>query len=125
MAKHNINGKIGEEIACDFLLSKGYLIREINWRASRAEVDIIAMDGGVLVFVEVKTRKNPGFGLPTEFVTPRKEEMMNYAASVYMELHDFEGEIRFDIIGILVGEEGSLPVIRHYPDAFFPDWNEA
>ncbi len=57
-------GRKGEDLAAEYLSSKGYRILERNWRWSRAEADIIAMDGEVLVFVEVKTRTSDYFGSP-------------------------------------------------------------
>ncbi len=115
-------GNKGEEIAQAFLKEKGYEILETNWRYSRAEVDIIAKDGDNLVFVEVKTRSSDYFGPPAAFVTPKKENFMAHAASAYMEEIDYEEEIRFDVIGILL-QEGKAPEIEHYEDAFFPGWH--
>ncbi len=114
-------GKLGEELAKAFLEKKGYQILALNWRFSKAEIDIIAQDGDDLVFVEVKTRSSEHFGPPAAFVSPKKEELMAQAASIYMEENYYEGEIRFDIIGILLKDKDH-PIIRHYVDAFFPGW---
>ena len=115
-------GNKGEEIAKAFLEKKGYEILATNWRYSRAEIDIIAQDGDNLVFVEVKTRSSSYFGAPAAFVTPKKETFMAHAASAYMEEIDYEDEIRFDVIGILL-LKGKAPKIEHYEDAFFPGWH--
>ena len=115
-------GNKGEEIAKAFLEKKGYEILATNWRYSRAEIDIIAKDGDNLVFVEVKTRSSSYFGPPAAFVTPKKETFMSHAASAYMEEIDYEDEIRFDVIGILL-LKGKAPQIEHYEDAFFPGWH--
>ena len=64
MSWNNILGKRGEQLAVSFLEKKGYQILATNWRHRRAEIDIIAMDEDVLVFVEVKTRNNNNFGEP-------------------------------------------------------------
>ena len=64
MAEHNELGKIGEELAVDFLTEKGYEILETNWTFQKAEVDIIAQKGNVLAIVEVKTRSSSDFGSP-------------------------------------------------------------
>ena len=58
MAQHNQLGKWGEEIACEKLITEGYAICERNWRVGSYEIDIIAMKGNRIVFVEVKTRSN-------------------------------------------------------------------
>lgn len=119
MAKHLETGQKGEDIAVRFLKNKGWEILEVNWRYSRAEVDIIAKDLDILVFVEVKTRTDDYFGKPDAFVTPKKEKLLADAASVYMEKIGHEWEIRFDVISILIKGEKDYE-IRHFKDAFFP-----
>ena len=119
MALHNAIGKKGEELAQQFLEGKGYSILENNWRYRKAEVDLIVMDGEVMVFVEVKTRSSDRFGRPEEFITAKKEVFMAAAASAYMEKSGHEWEIRFDFISIiLMGEHHHE--IEHFEDAFFP-----
>ncbi len=119
MAKHNETGKKGEEIATRLLHDKGYRILATNYRYRRAEIDIIAKKEDTLVFVEVKTRKNLSYGHPSLFITPRKETLIIEAAGVYMDEHDHDGPIRFDIIAISI-EKDQTPIIDHYEDAFFP-----
>ena len=118
LADHNDLGRRGEQLARQFLEEKGYRILEENWRVSRAEVDLIAMDGDVLVFVEVKSRSNISLGPPEAFVTAKKKRMLARAASVYMEEIDHQWEIRFDIVAIIFASQ--KPELRHYADAFFP-----
>lgn len=101
-----------------FLAEQGYSILEANWRYRRAEVDIIAMDGTVLVFVEVKTRTNDAFGKPEEFITARKEQFMADAASAYMEKIGHDWEVRFDFISVLI-QSDQHSTIEHFKDAFF------
>lgn len=72
MAQHNQLGKTGEERAAEYLISKGYIIRDINWRSGKMELDIVAYRDKTLVVVEVKTRKNNEFLRPEEAVTLRK-----------------------------------------------------
>ena len=112
-------GEWGESLAAAFLKEKGYLILETNWRHQRAEVDIIAMDGEILVFVEVKTRSSDYFGPPEIFVTPRKEQLLIRAAHAYMKQIDHHWEIRFDIVSILSRSREDYR-IEHLPDAFWP-----
>ncbi len=112
-------GKIGEDIAQEFLIDKGYKVLERNWRFKRAEIDIIAKDpDGVLVFIEVKTRSYDYFGEPASFVDKKKQKIMADAASQYMASVGYEWAMRFDIIGILISDKEKSK-ISHYKDAFF------
>ena len=118
MAKHIKLGIAGEEAAQAYLKQKGYQILETNWRYSRAEVDIIAKDGEILVFVEVKTRSSTFYGqTPEVFVTPKKEAFLKDAAGVYMEKINHDWEIRFDIIAIIKNDRELK--IQHLIDAFW------
>lgn len=119
MAKHLETGKTGEKKAVEFLSGAGFQILETNWRYRRQEVDIIAKDGDVLVFVEVKTRSYDFFGKPEEFVTPTKERHLAKAAAAYMELTGHEWEIRFDVVSVLIKNDAESAV-EHLRDAFFP-----
>ena len=120
MSTHLELGNRGETLAEHFLQDNDYQILERNWRFSRAEVDIIAKDGEVLVFVEVKTRSSDIFGKPEASISPKKETLLKDAAAVYMEQIGHEWEIRFDIISILIKGEGYS--IKHFKDAFFSEW---
>lgn len=111
-------GQKGEDIAAAFLEDKGYILLERNHRHRRSEIDIIAKDGDILVFVEVKSRSSDFYGKPESFVTARKEELMASASSAYMEKINHDWEIRFDFISILF--HGELYEIEHFKDAFFP-----
>lgn len=119
MAIHNAIGKRGEELAKAHLIDNGYKILQTNWRYRRAEVDIIAMDGEVMVFVEVKTRTADAFGKPEEFITEKKELLLADAASAYMEKSGHDWEIRFDFISIII-QSDQHHTIDHFKDAFFP-----
>ncbi len=119
MAHHNDIGDRGEALAVKFLENKGCIILEKNWRYSKAEIDIIAKEDEVLIFVEVKTRTSDIYGMPAEFVSRKKEELMVSAASRYMEKTGHDWEIRFDIISVLLSDVNN-PLIRHDEDAFFP-----
>lgn len=116
---HNELGERGESLAVGFLQEKGLRILERNWRHQRAEIDIIAMDGEVLVFLEVKTRTSEYFGPPETFVTPQKEKLMVRAAHAYMQQISHDWEIRFDIVSVLYQNREDYE-IRHLPDAFWP-----
>ena len=119
MAKHLETGRTGENIAVQYLKEKGYQILETNWRFSKAEIDIIAKDGDMLVFIEVKTRSNGYYGEPESFVTPQKEALLFDAANRYMEQINHDWEIRFDVIGIILKDVGNYQ-LKHTEDAFYP-----
>src|SRR5690625_7604622 len=93
-------GDKGERIAARFLASKGFQIVDTNWRWSTLEIDLICQIRGVLVFVEVKYRKDNRFGAPVDFVDDQKMENLSIAAARYLEEKKHGGRIRFDIIGI-------------------------
>lgn len=118
MANWHELGKRGEEITADWLRARGYQILERNWRYHRAEVDIIARTGVLLVFVEVKTRRSERFGAPFAFVGQRKQRFLASAASAYADILEFSGEIRFDVSSILFS--GKDFHIEYLEDAFFP-----
>ena len=119
MAIHNELGKKGELAAKELLLEKGYQILEENWRYRNAEVDLIASISDVIVFVEVKSRSSKTFGLPQDFVSKKKINLLSKSASAYMDLVNHNWEIRFDIIAISFYKE-EVTNIEHLEDAFFP-----
>jgi putative endonuclease len=118
MAKHNELGKEGEEIAKKFLINKGYDILESNWRYERKEIDLIARMGEIIAIVEVKTRSTDFYGNPEESVTRTKQNFLIKAADSYAQALDFEAEIRYDIISIVM--KSGKPLIKHFEDAFIP-----
>ena len=108
-------GSKGEKLACEFLENKGYKILEKNWRSGRYEIDIIAEEKNVLVFVEVKTRTNDYYGYPEESVNQTKQEHILHAAEDYLIRNDINKEIRFDIVSIMI--KGNIQKIYHIEDA--------
>jgi putative endonuclease len=117
MAEHNDLGKLGEEMAVEFLQKNGYEILETNWTFQKAEVDIIAKKENTLAIVEVKTRSSLDFGLPQDFVKPNKIQLLVKAVNEYLISKDLDIEVRFDIIA--VHKEGQKYVIEHLKDAFY------
>ena len=117
MAEHNELGKIGEQIAVDYLLGKGYEILTRNYFYDKAEIDIIAMKENTLVVVEVKTRNSDFFGDPQDFITKSKIKHLVKAANEYVTSCDLDVEVRFDIIAVL--KNSSTERIVHLKDAFF------
>ncbi|RZK11097.1 MAG: YraN family protein [Flavobacterium sp.] len=117
MAQHNELGKLGEEMAVEFLEKAGYEILERNWVFQKAEVDIIAKIGETVAIVEVKTRSSIDFGLPQEFVKPKKIQLLVKAVNEYITTNDLDVEVRFDIIAI--HKSGKEFVIEHLESAFY------
>ena len=117
MAEHNELGKFGEELAVDFLQQNGYTILETNWTFQKAEIDIIAQKENTLAIVEVKTRSTIDFGLPQDFVKPKKIQLLVKAVNEYVVQNELDMEVRFDIIAIHI--EGNQLNIEHLEDAFF------
>lgn len=111
-------GSRGEHIAAAFLTDRGLRVLDRNWRCREGEIDIVARDGDALVFCEVKTRTGLGFGHPAEAVTPRKQKRLRLLAQRWLAAHDEHApDLRFDVIGVLVPQEG-LPRVTHLPAAF-------
>lgn len=117
MADHNELGTLGEELAVEFLEKNGYKILETNWTFQKAEVDIIAQKDTVLAVIEVKTRSSIEFGLPQDFVKPKKIQLLVKAINEYVISNDLDLEVRFDIIAIQKENNGFL--IEHIEDAFY------
>ena len=118
MAEHNILGNKGENIAVRYLAGEGLVVLECNWRSGRKEIDIIAKEQDVLVFIEVKSRRNENYGDARDAVTPRKMRNIISAADAYIKKHKIDNAVRFDIVTI-VGN-GDSHKIEHIRDAFYP-----
>lgn len=118
MAKHNQTGKTGEELAAEYLIARGYIIRDINWKNGKLELDIVAYKDQTLIVVEVKTRSSDLFGHPEDAVKTRKIRHIIDATDAYIQKYDLPFEVRFDIISI-VKKENEYE-IEHIPDAFYP-----
>ena len=114
----NKAGREGEELAARLLKSKGFSIIERNYHFGKGEIDIVALDGETLVFVEVKYRKNLEYGEPELSITPDKIKQIRKVARCYL----FEKKIedtacRFDVVAILEETPGN-PQLNYYEDAF-------
>lgn len=117
MARHNELGKIGEHIAAEYLISKGYIIRETNWRLNRLEIDIVAEKFNRIIIVEVKTRSSDDIALPTAAITRDKVMYLIRAARAYIKAYRLPHEIQFDVI-TLVGRDKENMKLTHIEDAF-------
>lgn len=110
-------GKEGERIAETYLKKKGYKLVERNYRCPAGELDLIALDRHVVVFIEVKTRTDDRFGGPLDSVHWRKQQKMIRAAQFFLSqqrLH--QREARFDVVGITFTDQ--RPLVEHVQNAF-------
>jgi len=112
------HGDAAEERACRHLEEVGFTIVERNFRTRVGEIDIVARRADLLVFVEVRSRGDAGFGRPEETVSPAKRRRIVAAARRYLATVPSSSwrEVRFDVIAI-EGVENAA-VLRHYPAAF-------
>lgn len=103
--KNKHTGDIGETIATNFLIKRGFNIIERNWRYKHLEIDIIASLKQKLHFVEVKTRTNLKFGMPEESVSQAKMNRLKIAAEAYLHLHPEWELIQFDVIAVMISKD--------------------
>ncbi|GJQ53413.1 MAG: UPF0102 protein [Anaerolineaceae bacterium] len=108
-------GKWGEEVAAEYLVERGYEIVARNARTPYGEIDIIAKQNGIVIFVEVKTRTSNKMGLPEESITTRKRQHMVSAAEHYAAEHEID-DWQIDVISI-EGKPGSTPRITYFENA--------
>ena len=118
MAEHNELGKMGEELAADFLAKKGYEIVHRNYQFKKSELDIIAKKDGKLIVVEVKTRHSDYLAGPEITVTKKKQKALIKAANFYIQQNDLDAETQFDIVSIILNNKEQT--IEHSEDAFYP-----
>lgn len=117
-------GQLGESIAADLLLKKGYEILERNVHAGHGELDIVARQGEILVFAEVKTRhaeqgKNSPYGSPADAVDRRKQEMLVKTAEEYLKRHTELKNLypRIDVIEVYLDPNDAPTAVEHYENA--------
>lgn len=116
IAEPRRTGLIGEMRAAQYLRRKGYSIWAANYRTKAGEIDIIAMDGDTLCFVEVKTRREGGYFPPSEAVDYKKEENVKSAAASYISAAKLNATARFDVIEVILREDTYS--VRHIKNAF-------
>jgi len=116
LGKNKEIGNKGESIAVEYLIKNGFRILNTNYRHGRFEIDIIGSKDDILVFFEVKTRKNDIFGLPEEAVDDKKISRILDCANDYILEKQWLKRIRFDIISITLAPHIH---INHIQDAFF------
>lgn len=108
-------GSLGETAAARYLEKNGYEILKQNYHVAGSEVDLIALKGETVCFVEVKTRGSDDFGLPEEFVDERKRRKIIRAAKVYTGNRKYANHyVRFDIVSVLYnGKDYEINHIQH------------
>lgn len=108
---NKVLGVQGEQVAAAYLTAHGYRIRERNFRCRLGEIDLIAEEGGRVVFVEVKTRRGHHYGLPQEAVNRAKQERLRRLAEYYLRGHGgLDRPCRFDVLAITALPDGTARV---------------
>lgn len=111
-------GAYGERLAVEYLVDAGLVLLDRNWRSRNGEIDIVARDGDVLVFCEVKTRRGATFGAPAEAVVAGKVARLRRLAAEWLARAGVHpDEIRFDVVSVLSPPRGA-PRIDHVKGAF-------
>lgn len=110
-------GKFGEKLACKYLRERGYKIVDQNYRTRNGEIDIVAEEGKILVFIEVKTRTSRVFGFPEEAIDVRKQYKLAKTAEHYLMAHRlYDRDYRIDSFGIEIDGQNKKARIRHKKD---------
>ncbi len=104
-------GILGEDLACEALIDRGYVVLARRYRTRLGEIDIVARDGLTVVFVEVKARQSGVFGDGAEAVGLRKQQRIGTMAAYYLARHGLQqAPARFDVVSVLLPEAGSARV---------------
>ena len=114
-------GRRGEDAAARYLRKLGYVIVARGHRDNIGEIDLVAVDGRTVVFIEVKTRTSHDAGHPADAVDDAKPRRLTRLALSYMKRHDLlECQARFDVVAVTWPSDRGLPTIEHFKDAFEP-----
>ncbi len=117
MSNTRVTGNHGEQLAMRFLRRQGLEILEMNYQYGHGEIDIVAREGEVLVFCEVKTRYSDEYGPPECAITPKKQSQVRKSAEAYLYEHEIREQVcRFDVVAIRM--RGREPEIRYIKNAF-------
>ena len=119
MRSKDVLGRYGEDVAAAHLSAHGLEVLDRNWRCRQGELDIVAREGPVLVFVEVKARSSTRFGTPAEAVHPAKARRIRLLACQWLAEHRpaGAGEVRFDVVSVLC-PPGGPPELLHLRASF-------
>lgn len=111
-------GRYGEQVAMGYLCRQGYQIKDKNWRCYLGEIDVVAVDRGTLVFVEVRARQGDAYGSPEESVVPAKQTRLVHLAETYLQGHPWPGgSWRIDVVAIEFSKEGKVKRLNHIVNA--------
>jgi putative endonuclease len=114
-------GNEGERLAAHYLRGHGFKILARRYRTALGEIDLVAREGGCIVFVEVKTRRSAQAGQPHEAVDRAKQAQLTRLALAFLKrFHRLEQPARFDVVSILWEGDSREPQIVHYRNAFEP-----
>jgi putative endonuclease len=112
-------GETGEQLACDFLQTRGHQILDRNWHSGHLELDIVSEGPDGLHFVEVKARTAPVTSTVLDQVNVVKQKRITAAASQYLHKKHMAGkEVYFDVVTVLF--DGQTSVVRYFPQAWIP-----
>ena len=117
-SKNVETGRRGEEVAAAWLERRGFRVLERNWRTGHKEVDLVMASERALHIIEVKTLTPPLLIQPYEKVDERKQALLAAAARRYIALNRVTKEVQFDVVSVVLGEEG--PAVEYIPEAFIP-----
>lgn len=118
MTSKILQGRAGEDLACQYLQERGMILVERNYRCRCGELDLVMREGNQLVFVEVRYRRNIRYGVPAETITRSKQMRLTKAAARYLQHRRCRSSCRFDVIAITSSKGGNT--IHWIRDAFHP-----
>ena len=112
-------GNKGEQMACDFLETRGHHILDRNWRGGHLEIDIVSEAPDGVHFIEVKARTAPVLAPLDRQIPPVKQKRICAAAQQYLHIHRMNGkEVYFDVVSVTF--EGVQTMVKYYPQAWIP-----
>ena len=112
-ARNRSLGRYGEDLVARWLVDRGLVVIDRNWRCSEGEIDLVLREGSTLVVCEVKTRTDERFGHPLEVVRPEKADRLRRLAVRWLEAHDVRpAEMRVDLVGVLLQARGAA-IVEH------------
>jgi putative endonuclease len=110
-ARRKALGDFGERVACRHLVSIGMTVVDRNWRCRAGEIDIVAVDGAVVVVCEVKTRSSSRYGTPVEAITAAKANRLHRLGRIWLAEHDLpHSDLRIDVVTVMRGQLGPAEV---------------
>jgi putative endonuclease len=110
-------GRRGENLAAQYLATKGHEVVARNWRCEVGELDLVIRDGDCLAFVEVRTRRGRSLGSPEESITQAKQARLITLSQAYVQANEWAGDWRIDVVAIEMDRRGRLLRVDHYENA--------